>query len=127
MGIWQWHQLVTVTAGATVTTVVPVDQVLERLTLWANSGRRVLVNASCQLSINGQNYNPAVPVVARAAADVLYSSGGATSENNLLPYVSLGDAARSIDPFEVAVAITNNDAVDITVSLSAIGVTPGAS
>lgn len=118
MGRWQFDKKVTVANGTPAVTRIPVDQPLLWFTVWINSGKRSLVNASFELLINGVAYNPAVAIAGRQAADPLYSSGGATSENDMIPYVSLAAAANGIDPFDIDVRSTNNDAaatMDVTI------------
>lgn len=124
----QQSQVFAIGPSSTATFTLQRNAPLERCTIWANSGRRPLVNASFQVQINGTNYGAPVAVAGAPAADVIYRSGGAATEDDLIPYVSPAAAAEAgVDPFEVSVVITNNDAAAaVRVTVHAVGLTHAA-
>jgi len=76
---------------------------------------------SFQTQINGQNYNAPLTIVALEALDILYRSGGAFSENDLIPFIH-SSQRDVLDPFDVSVLITNNSGNDEDVTMFAVGV-----
>lgn len=119
--MWQRSEKITVPGGGgTAVFTVPQNCPLERMTIWAVSGSRV-VTMTFQTRINGNNYNTLKTVTALAACDVIYRSGGAATENDLIPYVSAADRLV-FDPFDVSVLITNNAGSAETVTMFAVGV-----
>jgi hypothetical protein len=113
----------TVPAGGTATFTLAHNADLERLTVWALSGYRVLTNMNFQVKINGADYNTVAPVtiVATNAADVVYRSGGAFAENDIIPNIpaSLRD---EVDPFDFTVVCSNTGGVAETVTIVACGI-----
>lgn len=131
---WQWQKKVTVPHGGSIAVPLPGGRpLLERLTIWASSGSRVIVNVSCQPRINGKNYGAAVAFVGVKAADPIMD---ATAVGRVLPVgkgsMPLGAAAAvgasvpsidtSADPFDFDVNLTNTDAVDADITLYFAGV-----
>lgn len=117
--MWQQQQRITVPGGGTARFSLKPNAPLERLTIWAVSGTRDLVNMTFQPQINETNYGSSTAVLAQPAADVVYRSGGANFENDLIPFVSR--SMPSIDPFNFSVLITNADATAADVTIFANG------
>lgn len=118
---WQQAEKITVPAVGTATFSLKRNSPLERLTIWAISDRRVIANLSLQVQVNGQAYNPPIVIVGVRAADVIYRSGGAVAENDMIPYVPAG-RTPAVDPFVFDVVLTNADAVEVAITMFAIGV-----
>lgn len=116
---WQDIKRLTVPHGGTATFTLPHQAPLERLTIWAISGPRTITNMSFQPKINGANYGAAVTVVGAVAAKIVLSSGGATSENNLIPYTR-PDIGSTADPFTMTVVVSNAGANDEDITLMAV-------
>lgn len=121
-GFWQQAERISVPGAGTAVFTVKRNSPLERFTIWAVSGGRVLVNMTFQARINGLTYNPAVNIAAAAAADVIYRSGGGVSENDMIPYVEPRNI-DTLDPFVVDVLMTNADATAALVTIFAVGCT----
>lgn len=119
--MWQHAEQFTIAAAGTATFTVPRNCPLDRLTIWAVSGNRVLASMNFQTQINGKNYNPVVTITAAEALDVIYRSGGASSENDLIPFVPANQRTQ-LDPFDITVLITNNDEADASVTMFAVGI-----
>lgn len=120
---FSWSKKITVTDAAPVDVVFPMSAPVERLTVWANSGARDLTSVDFQPRVNGSDYGSAVSVAAAPAADVVYRSGGAAAEDDIIPYVSPSDEAAGVDPFVFSIRVTNNtpaSSVDVTLHFAGI-------
>jgi len=120
---WQQAKKFTVAgAGGTAVFAMHRSAALERLTIWAISNQRVIANMTFQVRINRNNYNAATNVVGAPAADVVYRSGGAVSEDDMIPFVPpQAQLDLSLDPFDFDVLITNNDATAADITMYAVG------
>lgn len=123
MAFWQHYKKFTIANGATDTFTLPRSLPLDRLTIWAITDART-VTMTFQTRINGNAYNAAVTVTARAAADVVYRSGGAVSENDLIPFLPHPNRVptATADPFTIDVLITNNSGADAQVTMFAVAI-----
>lgn len=122
MAFWQQERKLTVPGSGTARFVLDRQAVLDRVTIWVVSGARTVANLSFQVQINRRNFNSAVTVVGAVAADVIFQSGGAATENDLIPF---RPAARrdALDDFEFSVLATNADAAAVEVTFYATGLT----
>lgn len=120
MAIWQQAQTFTIAAGQTATFTLRQNQPLERLTIWASSGGRVLADVTFQPRVNDVVYGAATHVVAASVGEVIYRSGGATTENDIIPYIPPHDTTTSRLTFDVLV--TNAGGAAVTVSLIAAAI-----
>lgn len=118
---WQTARKFTVAPGATMTFHFPQERPLERLTVWANSGLRIVGNVTFQARINGAAYNPSVTIVGARAADVVYRSGGAATENDMIPFIPFNQI-DSLDPFDFTIDITNNDVTSVDITMMAVAI-----
>lgn len=118
---WQSFQKLTVPAAGTQTFTINTQAPVERLTIWAVSSNRVLTNMTFQVQVNGVNYNTAVNVTAAVAADVVYRSGGASADDDILPVVHARQVAAGIDPFVLSVLVSNAGGAPESVTLMAVG------
>ena len=129
--IWQDAVRFEIAAAGTATFTVAPPFPCERLTIWATSAGRA-ISMTFQPQMNGANYGAATAVAAAVAADVVYRSGGATAENDLIPVPTRaqlrGEGGGTVlDPLTFTVAITNDDGVNEgIVTIYAIGVIHGA-
>lgn len=119
--MWQHAERLTIAAAGTATFTVPRNCPLDRLTIWAVSGTRQLTNMDFQAQINGENYNPVVTITAAEALDVIYRSGGASSENDLIPYIP-ANQRTTLDPFDITILVTNNGGAAESVTMFAVGI-----
>lgn len=110
--------------GGTATFTLNYNGILSNLTIWAVSGAN-LTNMSAQPQVNGVNLGSAVSFVAAEAASVVYSSGGGTAENELLPLSAPAPDATSAVPhtFTFSVLLTNSHTAAEDVTLYAVGLT----
>ncbi len=121
--MWQQIEKITVANGGTATFTLAHNAPLERLTIWANSNGRTMANVSFQPQINGNSFGAPTPLVGVVAADLIYTSGGAATENALIPYVHPRlRKLQTSDPFVISVLITNAGASPIQVTMMALGV-----
>jgi hypothetical protein len=122
-GQWQQIKKLTVPAGGTATFTLTQNAALERLTVWALSGYRTLTNMNFQVKVNGADYNTVAPVTITSdiASDVIYRSGGAFAENDLIPYIPAG-IKDEVDSFDFTVVCTNAGGVAETVTIIACGI-----
>jgi len=120
MNLYQQEERITVPGSGTARFTLAFPALVDNLTIWAVSGSRTIANLSFQVQINAVNYNAATTVVAAVAADVIYRSGGASTENDLIPLRPSG-RALTLDPFTFSVLITNADVADAVVTLYAVG------
>lgn len=121
---WQQQEKVTIAGAGTTSFQLRPNTPLERLTVWVVSGPvRTVANLSFQPRINGVNFGAPVVIAGVIAAQAILTSGGATVENRMFPYVpprAVADA--SLDPFVIDIFITNADANPATVTLLVVGV-----
>jgi hypothetical protein len=122
MAYWQQQEKIDVPGSGSATFTLKSNAPLERLTIWAVSGDRVLVSMTFQPQINGENFGSASSVVGAKAADVIYASGGAAAEDLMVPFVHPDKVPRDLDRFVFSVKITNNDATTASVTMLAAAV-----
>lgn len=122
MGFWQRIEKINVPNGTPKRFTLRYQSPLERLTIWAISGPRVLVNVTFQPQLNSINFAPATIIAGAQAADIIYSSGGASAENAIIPFVHPDKAPGTYDPFLFEVLITNGDATAIDVTMIATAI-----
>lgn len=120
--MWQQQKKITVAGTNTATFTLNFNTPLERLTIWVSSGDRSIVNLSFQNQINGVNLGAAVTVVGAKAAKVIFSSGGAAAEDNMIPWVDPTKTPDVFDRFVFSVLITNADAAPAVVTVLAVGI-----
>ena len=123
MGYWQQVEKLTIANGTSQTFTLKYSSPLERLTIWAISGQRVLANVSFQPQLNGINFGGATVIVGTKAADIIYSSGGAANENAILPAPprqKVVEAAFDAFTFAVVIANAGGASIDVTMMATAI-------
>ena len=118
MALWHHEEQITVSGSSTARFSFQPQAVLDNLTIWAVSNTRTIANLTFQPQINNANFGSSVAIVGAVAKTVVYSSGGASAENNLLPFRPA--TSLTIDPFTFSVLITNADASPATVTLYAV-------
>ena len=126
-----WQQTNTVTVAGTGTQVValaPSRPILEKLTIWATSGRRTIASLTFQARINRVNFGTAVTITAAIAADPVCGQGVTYAGELLIPQGVGGldapdQSSPRTDPFQFDMLISNGDAAAATVTLyfTAIG------
>ena len=124
-----WQQAKTFTLAPAGTGVFALNprSPLERLTIWAVSGSRV-VSFTLQPRVNAQAQGAATVIAAAVAHDVVYRSGGASAEDDILPFVSptdlapgaTGAAPKLLDSFTFDILITNNGGTAASITLLAV-------
>lgn len=123
MRAWRQVEKITVTGSGTATfTLRNLPLAISNLTIWAISGGRALTNMTCQPQVNGQNLGSSTNFTAAVAAEVIYSSGGGSAENQLIPE---SIAQPSADPFVFTVELTEAGGSDEDITLYAVGLTGG--
>jgi hypothetical protein len=136
---WQRNQRVTVPASGSIAVPLPPSRpVLETLTIWAVSGLRNVTNMTFQPRINRRNFGSSVNVAGVPAANLIYSDGGDTQENRIMPvglgsipnpYINGDTLQPGPDPFDFDILITSTSLVneDVTLYFAAVGRDGGAS
>lgn len=125
---WQSAQRLTVAAAGTGIASLPTGRpVLEKLTVWAVSGNRVLANVSFQPRVNGVALGSAVNVVAAAAATLVYEPASGQrlipTQKGTLAAPSTGPSgAVNADAFQFDVLVSNAGASSIDVTVYFVGV-----
>jgi hypothetical protein len=107
---------VTVAAGGTLSVPLESNMPVDRLTIWAVTGTRK-ISMTFQPRVNGVSFGAATTIGAAAvAATTLYTSGGATKEDIIIPQPSAPAITtppdQVPDPFVFDIFITNNDGVN---------------
>lgn len=118
MPVWQHVEKVTVSGSSTETVAVTHKAMSRGLTIWALSDVRS-IDMSFQFRINGQNFGRE-ETIDGVAADVVFSSGGARTENIMFPFVSTSNqgSPQNWDPCDMSLFITNNDGSDADVTIA---------
>jgi hypothetical protein len=117
-----YQQEVQVTVPATGSVDVPIqyNSVLEKLTVWAASGPRVVTGLSVQARLNGVNVGAAVPITGVAAATLVFQAAGGAQDGFLLPVGKL--VSQGVDPFvfDLSITSTHTAAQQLTLYVAAI-------
>jgi|OM-RGC.v1.027940712 hypothetical protein len=121
MSVWRQAERITVPDGGSATfTLAPSRPlVLNKLTIWATTGQRVLTgDMTFQARINGKSLGSLVTVASGVTVnDVIYVQGGDESDN-LIPQSS----GAPVDPFVFDILISNAAGTDMDVSIYAAAV-----
>lgn len=121
---WQQTKQITVPGSGTATFSLARGTVLDRLTIWAVSNKRVITNLSFQPQVNGNNFGSAVAVTGTAAFHVVYASGG-TNNDRQIPFKPPALGVGELDPFDFTVLITNADASPAIITIYAAAFSGG--
>lgn len=121
---WSHKKKLTVPGSGSISYILPGETPLERLTIWAISGQRNIPGLTFQPQINGVNFNTPTVVAGAQAADIVYASGGAATEDAIIPatFKPSGSNAENLDPFVFSILITNQDTNDIPISMYTVAV-----
>lgn len=127
---WTHYETLTVAGGGgTASFAVPLPrEEVSKLTVWAMSGP--VVTMVFQPRINGINFSGSTSVAAARAADVVYSSGGAGTEDLMFPRMPQTTVPYGTTPPPLQmvfdILVTNNGVAAESVTLWASALTHGA-
>jgi len=125
---WKHYEKVTVPAGGDATFVIPTASRphLEKLTIFALSGARVVGALTFQPQINGEDFGVFVVSGAGALAEVVFQSiVGTVSESLVLPTVPVGpyhSDGSALDPLVFSVLVSNAGAAPYTITMAAAAI-----
>lgn len=124
---WSDYEVLSVPGGGGTATFTVANPGIEfsKLTIWAMSG--VVLTMTFQPQINGVNFGPATALAGARAVDLVFTSGGAGSEDIVFPRAlnkaHLNGAALPPTEMNLTVLVTNNDASAAVVTMYACALT----
>lgn len=119
--VWQKVERVTVSSGGgTETVTIPLTSLSNGLTIWALSNARE-IDMTFQFQVNGVDFGLRERVTG-VCADVVFTSGGAQTDNLMFPFISASDQAAPLnyDPCDLSLVVTNHDGSDGDITIAAV-------
>jgi len=121
---WQAQERMTVPGNQSTTFSIAYPWGCSRMTVWAIAPLNLTI--TLQPQINGINFGSATTVTGAPLADLVFSSGGSSAEDIMMPALlksatlaAPGSPRRDVHPFNFTVLVTNGAVADADLTLYA--------